>query len=440
MHRKNIGMIAIALCFLLSAFSVHATTVNNLDFNMSILRNGVYCENQLQAGKSLQIDTDIKNMATSTQNVALFIAVYDINNKLINVYQDKNEALTGMQNDTLSVTTEAISQNIQYAKVFLWNGAILQPFLFEPITLNYNEQDYFANSIEAANSIKIDHSFEGKINTSSDVDFIKFTPTQTGTYLINSKTMGTSNIELFGPDRSSIAVGNSIGDTTNYIKYKLIAGQEYYLKTSGSSGASYSDSISQMPQILVSVSKNKITVDSNITNGAATASVKLLNTNGTIIAQTGANVVNNHINCSLELSSIEPQYRLAILTEDDLYAIYDIAIQNNPIVYNVQPNTYVSVPVNVSNIYDLSNIYSSIAFENSDFVVTDVCENTLTAETGVGLITTSQVNILDVNNSYVVFKSTRSLTESWSGIINIVKLNSVGNGEKTVNIYVYKIW
>jgi len=93
----------------------------------------------------------------------------------------------------------------------------------------------FGNSIEDGYKLVSNTSnnavFEGNIDYSGDVEYLRFIPTETNDYLIQS--LGTSNIygELYNSNKSKITSNNVGGDNSTFsINVNLIKGQTYYIK------------------------------------------------------------------------------------------------------------------------------------------------------------------------------------------------------------------
>ncbi len=91
--------------------------------------------------------------------------------------------------------------------------------------------DIHGNDFDSAALIVADMEYIGSIEDSSDVDYFKFIPDETGMYCF--ETTGTSNTYgyLYNDSRSYITSGWDEGIGSNMlITYKLVAGVEYYLR------------------------------------------------------------------------------------------------------------------------------------------------------------------------------------------------------------------
>jgi len=93
----------------------------------------------------------------------------------------------------------------------------------------------------------------------------------------------------------------------------------------------------------------------------------------------------------------------------------------------------------VSNADQLGNIGFSVCYDNAKLDLADVCENTVTAELGTGLVSTAEVNIQSVSSGSVAFKSVKSITSPWAGIVNTVKLKAKTAEAHSVKTYAYKV-
>ena len=91
----------------------------------------------------------------------------------------------------------------------------------------------YGNSINLADSIIADTNIAGKIDTSSDSDYFKFTPSKTGVYTISTtrdSTALTPYLDLYDSSGKQISYSrdNYLGKTQ--IGAKLVEGQTYYIK------------------------------------------------------------------------------------------------------------------------------------------------------------------------------------------------------------------
>ncbi len=120
-----------------------------------------------------------------------------------------------------------------------WNE--IDWFDVSAVNLYPSHRNSFGNSFDNGYKVISNTSnnavFEGKIDNSGDTEYLRFTPTETNDYLIQSS--GTANIygELYNSSKSKIS-SNNIGGTnsTFSITANLTKGQTYYIKVGHNTG------------------------------------------------------------------------------------------------------------------------------------------------------------------------------------------------------------
>ena len=149
------------------------------------------------------------------------------------------------------------SQGTKTVKIFVWNSETLQP-ITGAISLDETEQDYYANTATEAQEYDITYQIKGKINTSSDVDYIKFVPKTSGEYTFNCISTTNAATALYGSNQ------NILKSATSSYKCSLTAGQAYYLKTTGNIGDYVLSVQYNVPSEADSFDVYKFDVDTNI--------------------------------------------------------------------------------------------------------------------------------------------------------------------------------
>ncbi|MBQ7985789.1 MAG: hypothetical protein IJ304_00805 [Clostridia bacterium] len=141
------------------------------------------------------------------------------------------------------------------------------------------------------------------------------------------------------------------------------------------------------------------------------------------------------------------------LTEGELYYIeisgstqseYTIAITPNMIVgiidcsFDVTQGDFCTIPIAISNANSLENISFSIHYSDTIFELYDACDMTNALENTPMQISYKLIDIVDVQPSYIVFKSLKTSLSNIE-IINIVKLKAKRSTSSTVSVRAYKI-
>lgn len=200
--------------------------------DVNLMYDGAYSESIIKHGKQLKIPVKITNTSGIKENIVCYIAEYGDNDVLINC---KSSAVIPIEANGQAVSTEmtkTFSDKTKSVKIFVWKNEIMQP-ITGVIKLDENENDYYSDTAANAQEYDIQYQIKGKINTSSDVDYIKFIPKTTGEYSYDCVSTVGINADLYNGSQSALKTGSS-----SY-KYSLAANQIYYLKMSGSIGGYY---------------------------------------------------------------------------------------------------------------------------------------------------------------------------------------------------------
>lgn len=96
---------------------------------------------------------------------------------------------------------------------------------------NYTITDDFSDTFTGAHTISLHSQISGKIDVSGDLDFFKFTPTTSGTYIIYTTGSTDTKGVLYNSSQSQLIANDdaSISGTNFAIKYNLTAGSTYYI-------------------------------------------------------------------------------------------------------------------------------------------------------------------------------------------------------------------
>lgn len=221
--------------------------------NMSLMYNNKYCESVLLPGQTLTIPVTVTNTGTTSVEIVPYIAKYDLSGRLTDLTQ--GNLITAPANQTLTATlsNEFNTDTACTAKVFFWQKSNITP-VADSIYLTIQNQDYYTETYTEANKIDIDKQLCGVINTSTDIDIVKFTPTVTGLYALQ---LDASNGTVCGLYDSTQTLLNSVSAVTykNYLLYSLTANQDYYIRFNGAENNSY-EITPALPSELITLTKN----------------------------------------------------------------------------------------------------------------------------------------------------------------------------------------
>lgn len=233
-------------------------SVGTVTSNMSLVYNGKYYENVLMPGQELTVRISVTNNENTLKNVVPYIAQYDLSGKLINIKQGADIPAAANAITTGTVTENLTADTAYTAKVFLWEKASLKP-LHTPIAMRITAQDYYADDFANAETIKLDKSLCGIINTSDDVDIIKIRPTETGLYAMRLNA-GTNTTAALYNSEQNLLKATSAND--KYLFYSLTKDNDYYIRFNGNANDNYEISPA-----------NKVTATNVLKNAGQTKSI-----------------------------------------------------------------------------------------------------------------------------------------------------------------------
>lgn len=215
----------------------NAVSLATIKTNMSLMYNDQYCENILMPGQTLKVPVSIANSGTSTFEVIPYIAKYDLSGRLLDVQEcDQINALPNQTTlQTLSIDFD--NDTAYTAKIFLWQKNTMMP-IAKSVHLTVQNQDYYADTFEQASKIDISKQLCGIINTNSDVDIVKFTPTTTGIYALQLEATTGTVCGLYDSTQTLLNSISAVSDN-NYLLYALTANQDYYIRFNGNINSNY---------------------------------------------------------------------------------------------------------------------------------------------------------------------------------------------------------
>ncbi len=245
---KRFMSLVAALCMF--SVSAYAETIQT---NRLLMYNDKYCESVLLPGQTLTILVTVTNTGTTSIEIVPYIAKYDLSGRLTDLTQ--GSLITAPANQTISATVlnEFNIDNACTAKVFFWQESNIKP-VAASIYLTIQNQDYYADTYTEANKIDIDKQLCGVINTSTDVDIVKFTPTATGIYALQLDAPSGTVCGLYDNTQALLNSVSAITDK-NYLLFSLTANQDYYIRFNGAENNSY-EITTALPSELVALTKN----------------------------------------------------------------------------------------------------------------------------------------------------------------------------------------
>ena len=235
-----------------SNITLFNTITGGLDVSVNFLYSNIYNEKILNLGQSLTIESKIKNTSGTGKTLLLYVATYDNNDILqsITVQQTLNVTTsTALQTFSTDYTLLTSIPSTSHVKTFIWDSVTLQPFA-DSVKLKNIQEDYYSDEVTRANLIDYNKVINGKINLASDVDYIKFIPSVSSDFVVNSTSTQTINLALY--DSNNLLLGQN---NNGRIAYNLIKDNTYYLRISGNTICDYSLNIAPINSVYLDVEK-----------------------------------------------------------------------------------------------------------------------------------------------------------------------------------------
>ena len=421
--------------YLLMTLSEIDDTDTDLNVNINLLYDDEYNESVLIKNKVFKCDISMTNSGDVDAEVMCYVAEYNSDNILIGF--TKSSTITVSPQSVITDNLEyTFADNAVKAKIFCWENGALSP-IGKEITLTAQATDYYADVYTTAQCCDISKIINGRIDAISDIDYVKFIPVESGKYVVHAKSSANVSGGLYDSNNNLIVSGVTLNGGY-YCGADLISGNTYYLKTNGTTVGEYNITLTKMSDggfIKITNDAIMLTQECN----SLQANVSLISSDGNTQSIT-VTPYNNTVIAEFDISNLQSAYNIVVMENDVIISIYDIKIISNSDTYEVTEKSYVSVPINISNVSDLSGVYFSVAFNETEFDVFDTCEYTYTfSEMGTGLISSAEVNIKALEDNAVIFTSTKALSIYWSGNVNTVKLQAVDTGEYIVKTIAYSV-
>lgn len=208
---------------------------SDIKCNVNLMYDNVFRENVMLFGKQLSVPITVTNSGNTEKTVACYISEYDESGRMIGAVSEKNVTVPANTSAGI-VAKKTFNADAKETKIFLWDKETGKP-LTSPVTMSETEKDYFGNSFSDAQELDISHHIEGKINTSSDVDYIKIVPKKSGEYTFLCMNISGITCDLYNADEVRKKLNS------DNFTYELEQGKPYYIKVHGDAPGIYIISI-----------------------------------------------------------------------------------------------------------------------------------------------------------------------------------------------------
>lgn len=209
---------------------------NTIKTNVALMYDNTYYENILIPGETLTVPVTITNTDDTEKEISSYIAVYDLSGKLTDVVSGNTITVSANTSVTSEITKEFSADTASTAKIMLWDKATMKP-VSDAIELTVQNCDYYPDNLESALEIDFDNPVYGAINTTTDIDILKFTPERSDNYIITAVNSTNVKGDLYNSELTLLA-SSDIGDSdvSFRITSEMTADEEYYIVISPKSG------------------------------------------------------------------------------------------------------------------------------------------------------------------------------------------------------------
>ena len=202
--------------------------LTNLDISISILYNDTYYENVLKTNEILTLELTAKNTAANTKKVQFFVAMYDSNDKMIEIALENSAISAGTTEEI--VVSKFVSHNAAKAVVYILDNLNnTEPYI--AFTMNSTVVDHYGNGFAVATKISnISKEIVGLINPSGDKDYMEFIAPYSGDFTFNCFSTSDVRATLYNSSQSP-----QVSNSTSFTR-SLTKGQKYFLMVDKPSG------------------------------------------------------------------------------------------------------------------------------------------------------------------------------------------------------------
>ena len=208
--------------------AVLALQTRGIECNVNLMYDGAYSERIMIRNQQLSVPIKISNTSNSDRDIICYFAEYDENGQLLSTVLGESIPI-GKKRSIATNITKTFSPEAKTAKIFVWDNEDLQP-VTGAITLDENDGDYYADTMEEAQTYDTQYSIKGMINTENDVDYIKIVPEVSGLYTLNCISLTNAVATLYNHRHTVL-----LSRFKSYQK-TLYSNQEYYIKITGDVG------------------------------------------------------------------------------------------------------------------------------------------------------------------------------------------------------------
>ena len=202
--------------------------IDDVNCSIGLMYDGEYRENVMIPNKQLTVPIKIYNSGSADKTFDCYIAEYAESGVLLNfAFSLKFDVKSG--ENASAKLTRLFSPETKYAKIFVWQAMSLCP-VSGVIKLDETESDYYANTATQAQEYDVDYTINGKINTDTDVDYIRFVPKAGGEYAFNCISATNAVTTLYNSNQDILK------SALPSYKCSLMENRTYYLKITGSVG------------------------------------------------------------------------------------------------------------------------------------------------------------------------------------------------------------
>ena len=229
------------------------------DYGIAVYQGTDDHNNEINRATAIQIGVESAGKFDYTGDIDYFrfspssdgvyqIRSYGNNDTYCEIYDSIGNMLGSSDNiddndKNFSITQSLPANRTCYVKVYHTDAEKgLGEYTIKVINTGESAGDDHGNSFDTASLVEIGTEYECRIDYALDIDFVKFVPDSSGTYLIEST--GNNNLigYLYGENKALIASDNNSGlDTNYYIVAMLESGKTYYIKSIHSTGSATGD-------------------------------------------------------------------------------------------------------------------------------------------------------------------------------------------------------
>lgn len=202
--------------------------IDDVNCSIGLMYDGEYRENVMIPNKQLTVPIKIYNSGSADKTFDCYIAEYAESGVLLNFASSLKFDVKSGENASAKLT-RLFSPETKYAKIFVWQAMSLCP-VSGVIKLDETESDYYANTAAQAQEYDVDYTINGKINTDTDVDYIRFVPKAGGEYAFNCISATNAVTTLYNSNQDILK------SALPSYKCSLMENRTYYLKITGGIG------------------------------------------------------------------------------------------------------------------------------------------------------------------------------------------------------------